>query len=79
MPATFKYIIQYSDNRFEYFRKEKILQWSNNYTEIGSFNLNVKVYMYPFFNNIYGWKIAEKTITVEIRGYFFINYIFFCY
>lgn len=52
----------------EQFTEFKDIDWQKNFTKTGSYQFNIQVYLYPFNNYIYGWKIAETAVTLEIKG-----------
>ncbi|OTF80711.1 hypothetical protein BLA29_011076, partial [Euroglyphus maynei] len=51
----------------EKFTEFKDLDWQWTFPKPGSYQFTIQVYLYPFNNYIYGWKIAEMSAPLEIK------------
>lgn len=64
----FKYIFNIPELNIhdEIFIFSTNIDWRWNFTKTGNYQLNIQVFLYPFYNMIYGWKIAETNVPLEI-------------
>ncbi|KPM08156.1 hypothetical protein QR98_0066700 [Sarcoptes scabiei] len=70
IPFSYKFIIEIpSYLHEEYYTQNYFYYWNHNFTNIkpGSYSLHVEVYIYPIFNNVFGWKVADAQVPLEIR------------